>query len=107
MKSWFDVPLRVRGQVAYFAGLMEMILRENDDKDGWDECHPLWLNAKLAEEVGELGKILTMIYHPEGTPTPYHETVEIREMKLSAIREATDIANVAMMLADRLSEQIK
>lgn len=105
MKSWFDVPLKVRGQVAYFAGLMEMVLRENDNKGGWDECHPLWLSAKLAEEVGELGKVLTAIYHPEGTP--YCEATEIREAKLSAIREAIDIANVAMMLADRLSEHIK
>jgi hypothetical protein len=105
MKHWFDVPLKVRPQVAYFAGLMENALTRNDHKGGWDECHPLWLHAKLSEEAGELGNVLTQIYHPSGES--YQVTDDLRETILAAIQEAADIANVAMMLADRLSEGIK
>jgi hypothetical protein len=81
---------------------MEDTLRKNADKGGWDECSLLWLQAKLTEEVGELGKILVNeIFFPDGRgDRSTHEQV-IR----AALFEAVDIANVALMLADRIQQE--
>lgn len=99
----YSVPINVRGQVAYFAQLMELVLRDNDNKPGWSKCTPLWLHAKLTEEIGELGKLLTGLYHPTDSQ-PYQMSEEQCQKVRLAMKEAIDIGNVAMMLADVLSE---
>lgn len=71
----------VRPQVKWFAEKMEETLKANDHKGGWDNCNTLWLISRLREEVDEL----------EGSCV--NEKV---------IKEATDVANFAMMIADRL-----
>ena len=70
----------VREPVLWFAGMMESKLQENDHKGGWDNCTFQYLFQKLDEEVKEL-------------------TTCISEEK--AIQEAADVANIAMMIADR------
>lgn len=71
-----------RPVVLWFAAEMEAKLRENDHKGGWSECTVGYLVERLREETVEL------------------------EMALDAkpfdvvIREAADVANFAMMLAD-------
>lgn len=107
MKQCFDVPLEMREEVKQFAYLMEALLKRNDGKGGWAECHPLWLLSKLSEEMGELGKLLLEIYHPTGQRRLFPSNGNQDEFILAAILEAADVANVAMMLADCLSEMVK
>ena len=102
MKHLFDVPVNVRGRVSYFAGLMERQLKLNDQKGGWSQCHPLWLLAKLNEEVGELGQRLNELYAPDGKRFSHPD-----EFIVETTQEAVDVANVAMMLFDVLSELIR
>jgi NTP pyrophosphatase (non-canonical NTP hydrolase) len=68
-----------------FASLMEQKLQENDYNGGWDICSTCWLGARLVEEVGELLIAISESHCPD-------------EIK----REAADVANFAMMLADKV-----
>lgn len=72
----------MREQVKWFAEQMEQTLKRNDHKGGWDECTIPWLFGRLNDEVNELG----------GVESTDHENL---------IREATDVANFAMMIADK------
>jgi hypothetical protein len=86
-----------RDVVVWFACLMEANLRKNDYKGGWDDCSLLWLFAKLGEELGELGEALVDNHFPEG-----REEMTITRVAAQWIEgEATDIANLAMMIADK------
>lgn len=76
--------MEIRDEVKWFAEEMEKSLRENDWKGGWKDCSIGWLIVKLAEEVGELA---TMFIN-----------ADLGEQEV--IKEATDVANVAMMIAD-------
>lgn len=80
--SW----LAVREPVQWFAEEMERKLRANDDRDGWKVGRLDWLFDRLTEEVEEL-------------------RVEVgRRAGLHIIDECTDVANFAMMIADRVRE---
>jgi len=97
----------VRDTVKAFSMLMEKVLRDNDHKGGWQECDPRWLLAKLNEEVGELGKALTIQYLPDGRELKdYPDTNGGRGMIDNIIRECVDVANVAMMMADIFSQRL-
>lgn len=77
-------PEGLREPVRWFAELMEVKLRENDHKGGWQDCSLDWLVERLYEEAKELW-------------------VEIDRVEPEAdqiVREATDVANFAMMIAD-------
>ena len=69
-----------RKTVQWFARQMEAKLRENDHKGGWDDCELGWLLRRLGQEVGELRRALKKEKH--------------------VVREAADVANFAMMIAD-------
>lgn len=72
-----------RETVEWFADMMELVLQANDFKGGWEDCEVEYLLFKLGEEYAEL-------------------YMAIKESKKSEItKEAADLANVAMMLADR------
>jgi hypothetical protein len=90
-----DTEQIIRPQVEWFAAQMEQTLRQNDHKGGWEES-PLWyLLERLKEETIELEVAL--------------ERVELSDTQTSmehAIRESTDIANFAMMIADKLRKRI-
>lgn len=75
-----------RPVVQRFAILMETVLRKNDDKGGWNLDGFPSLMDRLGEEVEELW---------EAIETPGGET----RMALIA-KEAADVANFAMMVAD-------
>ena len=79
-----------RPEVEKFADLMEQVLQDNDWKGGWANYSMQWLFLKLIEEVAELGFLVREpnIYNPERQ----------REM---IKRESADIANIAMMIADK------
>ncbi len=76
----------MREQLEWFAEEMEVQLLTNDHKGGWqkDACSENYLYFRLVEEVGELMKA--------GLEGAAHTTI---------IKEAVDVANFAMMIADR------
>jgi hypothetical protein len=73
----------LRPPLRRFAIEMECWLRANDHKGGWRDCDPAWLLARLREEAKELEQAMA-----RGVGS------EIR-------REAADVANFAMMIADQ------
>ena len=77
----------LRPEVAAFAKAMEAKLKENDHKGGWNrgEDTPDELMARLLEEAEELENAL----HPMRKRDPKR-----------ILREAADVANFAMMVAD-------
>lgn len=90
---------QVRPKLVWFVHIMEEKLQQNDHKGGWSECSLLWLMNKLNEEVGELSEQVGPMYLPGGQ--------EIGGDYLDAQileREAADVANLAMMIADRAGE---
>jgi NTP pyrophosphatase (non-canonical NTP hydrolase) len=62
---------------------MERVLKENDHKGGWNDIQALVLLNQLKEETTELADAI------ENDTSPEH-----------VIKEATDVANFAMMIAD-------
>lgn len=72
-----------RTTVRQFAFAMEGRLRENDHKGGWQESDWRYLMARLREEIAEL------------EDAHYHAYP-----KAEISREAADVANFAMMIAD-------
>ena len=73
----------IRAAVRWFAGEMEKKLVENDHKGDWLGCHKKYLLERLDQEVTEL-----------------RTTIAERRGSLAIRREAADVANFAMMLAD-------
>lgn len=71
-----------------FAGLMEIKLRKNDHKTGWRELPPEALLKKLEIELEEF----RVAYQYES--------------RAEAVMELVDIANFAMMLADRIEQDM-
>lgn len=77
----------MREQVKWFAEQMENKLKENDHKGGWDDCNVYWLWQRLQDESGELLTAINL-YRDLGAD------------KNDIIKEAADVANFAMMIAD-------
>jgi hypothetical protein len=78
--------IKIRPEVAWFAGRMEQKLRANDHKGGWEDDYLNDLFKRLLEEVEELRR-------------------EVKERNgLSIIDEAADVANFCLFIADRCRE---
>ena len=92
--------LDVRPQVAAFARLMEKVLRDNDHKGGWDDCKPSWLLARLKQEVDELDEAMR-----KGTIARRDASGRTSDWPASIPREAADVANFAMMIADNFTDE--
>lgn len=78
---------------------MERMLVDNDDKGGWDRCTMFWLLDKVSEEVREardavITLAVKMLDRSAASDYPSREFECL-------IDEAADIANYAMMVADR------
>lgn len=82
----------IRKEVLEFAQDMEIKLKENDDKEGWKGESFEYLFANLQEEVHELSR-----YFDKNVAYKWITKDEI-------IRECADIANFAMMIADKCRE---
>ena len=78
-------PLALRQSVATFAQAMEEKLRENDHKGGWEDCTMQYLSMRLTQEREELRKAVE-----RGNPE-------------EVLREAADVANFCMMIAEVVS----
>lgn len=90
----------MRQDVTTFAEIMDRKLSANAHKGHWGGCRPEWLLARLLEEAGELAACLLkrddalrMLQISErGALNPdYAKTIA---------REAADVANFALMIAD-------
>jgi NTP pyrophosphatase (non-canonical NTP hydrolase) len=79
--------MTVRASVDWFAQQMEKKLQENDHKQHWSECDSDYLIARMEQEMDELLKALIDYKFGNGS----------RE---EVVREAADVGNFAMMIAD-------
>ncbi len=85
---------RPRSTVRRFAISMEQKLLENDHKGGWDTESWKYLADRLRDEVKELRAVLNgRSGHAAGA-----------ERRRMVTREAADVANFAMMIADIYGE---
>lgn len=85
-----EATVEIRPVMRWFAEQMELALRANDHKGGWQDDDPLKLAERIVGEYAELEIAL-------GGPLR-------REGWLRVIAEAADIANMAMMVADHFRE---
>jgi hypothetical protein len=76
--------LDVRPEVARFALLMEAKLRANDHKRPWRHCPLQYLSMRLTQERKELAEAIAT--------------------KTGVGEECADIANFAMMVADKVGD---
>lgn len=90
--------LKLRPEVAAFAQLMEQALRDNDDKGGWGECPFGYLRRRLREEAQELEEAIERVMWAQ--PMEDRGDVPIFRKVAALGREAADVANFAMMIAD-------
>lgn len=93
-----EMTVKLRDSVQWFAEIMEEVLRKHDSNrgvKGWiyalDDWENEWYFKRLKEEVEELTSI------QEGS-------ILARDHQL--ISEAADVANFAMMIADRARTRI-
>jgi NTP pyrophosphatase (non-canonical NTP hydrolase) len=77
--------IELRPEVAVFAEAMELALRENDWKGHWRHCTGTYLFNRLRGEVNELSRATK----PE-----------------ERLKEAADVANFAMMIADNARRRV-
>lgn len=75
---------RVRESVRWFAEQMERKLKLNDHKLGWKSCRMEYLTKRLGDECGELRRAV------------------VKNEDARVIDEAADVANFAMMIADKV-----
>lgn len=85
--------MRKRKAVNWFSTVMELTLQRKDPQypNGWESDSLELLTTRLLEEVGELKEALS---HHSGPDTPPGQRHNI-------IAEASDVANLAMMIADK------
>ena len=79
--------ITLRPEVQWFAQQMEAKLRENDHKGGWGNESLLWLYTRMIEEAEEVKAEIKAAFDRE---------IDYNKI----IREAADVANFAMMIAD-------
>ena len=84
-----------RNAVLWFAQRMELVLRAHDHKGGWKTCTMKYLTDRLREEQVELEWALSGL-----GPSPTVDNVA------KIVREATDVANFAMMIAGNVAMSV-
>lgn len=90
------VMAKPRTEVQRFAELMESKLRENTHKGGWDHEGPGYFSKRIGDEMRELRSVLDE-YRVAHRARPSAVTDDLRRR---IGREAADVANFAMMIAD-------
>lgn len=83
----------MREEVQWFAERLEDTLRNNDHKGGWDNCTWSYLVSQLEGEIKELMDALPRNWYMCGRDRSGVDPEEV-------IKEATDVAAYAMMIAD-------
>ena len=80
--------ITLRPEVRWFAEQMELQLRANDHKPGWDQDSDLSLFRRVDEEVQELS---TALFQPPNSDNQADDE--------AVVKEAADVSNFCMMLA--------
>jgi NTP pyrophosphatase (non-canonical NTP hydrolase) len=80
-----------RQVVQWFGEEMEKKLKENDHKASWTDCDMDYLMSRTEQELDELSKAIVDLKFGIGT-------IE------DVIKEAADVANFVMMIADNSRE---
>jgi hypothetical protein len=97
-------PVTLRPVVQRFAELMEAKLKENDKKGGWGNCSTAYLSRRCGNELGELRAAVNRGKHWVRQSTFLSGRGPVisdnEELRLLIGREAADVANFAMMIAD-------
>lgn len=88
--------LELRPEVAAFAQLMERTLRENDHKGGWKPCRAGWILQRLIEETDELHHVIAV----RDSLRRKNRGEMAETLADEATREAINVANFALMIAD-------
>ena len=83
----------VRKELADFAEFMEVVLKDNDYKGGWQFMSMRDIIVRMYEELDEVRVTFNNV------------TTDTDLCKLK--REAADVANFAMMLADLIDKQLR
>lgn len=92
----------MRKEVQWFAEQMEKTLCANDHKGGWGKASFRYLYSRLAlDESPELLEAIKNLVFENHTNASQKR---IEELKNNVIKEATDVANFAMMIADNASK---
>lgn len=78
----------IRNEVKWFAGHMESKLQENEYKTGWTDCTVDFLSSQIQKNLNELNSMFQEL------PSNYSV------FSANVIRQCSDIANYAMMIAD-------
>jgi len=91
--------IEVREEVMWFTKQMEKKLLENDHKGGWEHCSNIMLLARLFEESEELDYALG---HPNSLGYTRRQVSSVED----SISEAADVANFAMMIADKARKSL-
>lgn len=94
------VDARWRPEVVAFADLMEQQLRANDHKPGWKSDTAIELARRLNQESDELWGVLNEMDPGRAQAGDAVLPEQYRELSEQAGREAADVANFAMMIAD-------
>lgn len=95
----------VRESVMWFSKEMEAKLAKNDHKGGWAACDVRWLLNRLNEELEELENIISTRDLESGYRSVGEGLSIIDTDNEAIIKEAADVANFAMMVADRFGQQ--
>jgi hypothetical protein len=90
----------VRPEVAAFALLMEQKLRENDHKGGWKDEGTVYLSRRCGNELTELRTAVSALHKEKMRGWPPVDSAKRDELRATVGREAADVANFAMMIAD-------
>lgn len=97
---------QLRKEVVWFSQQMEKQLKKNDHKTGWKNCKFTYLLDRLEGEYKELDECFWM---PDSRSDMMWlgDDVDLKGKFTpeDAIKECADVANFAMMVADRLREK--
>ena len=90
-----------RKEVKRFAARMEEVLQENDHKGHWSKCSYAYLLQGLKQEVDELDEALEGHVIGQVMPRDLSGASSVEQYG-EVEKEAVDVANFAMMIADNL-----
>ena len=107
---WNDATkIEIREEVMWFAEQMERKLRDNDYKGGWQKCTIGYLRRSMENETQELQRavIALWVFIENGYAKSLRGNgkfvdVTVGKLARQTIKEATDVANFAMMIADNV-----
>lgn len=95
----------IREPVLWFADRMEKKLRENDHKGHWSRCTNRYLFVRLRTELREL--VAAASGFRRMTKKKLSTDADLLAAGEAVMREAADVANFAMMIADNTRARLK